>query len=1521
MNSRYTAGVGNAPAFGTAGTWTFSYQWTIDPVTVVNTGSVGRPTNYNVNYPDGRRIIFRNTGTIDPDFRGPWGVSDRFEQLNSGATECNVRLPDGGKVWFHANISTTVSGSGSTAKYTSVYTFSLKGIIDPYGLTTTITYPADGSLTVTEPAGRTIKVFSRTITNTSQGAYGDVVVDHITGSDGRSVQYNYTAYITANGTTRYTSLTSVVYFGDGSLTATYGYQPSNVDPNGRPLIKTCTDSMYDGPMWKIAYDFATGANGDGTTAVYGQLLREKHPNGTAVSTLTVNAKASNGYNSRTETRGDNPAGSGNPVRTFTYNTYLQKTATDFTGAVASQTYDSNYYLSSATDRVGNQTTFQSGPVTGIVSQVSYPIPGDVLPIGTQTVLNYSYTNNGPLYDNYYLASAPDGSSYTRDPKEQVTIITHADNSTETFTYNSFGQILTHKLQNGFTEAYSYGSTGLVLAYWDAAHSTSGNPTIWYQYDSLGRVSGMTEGRGTASGDTNYTTSFQYNTPGQLTKLTHPDGSSVQYNYNPNGTLAWTADERHPGAATDGTQRTSYTYDDYKRIRTVTTPLRASGDTTARTSTYFYDQVGSSEDYTRTVAAPTKVVSAGGKIVTTAYDVNLRTVSVTAVGDANVLSATTSYTYDSNGNVLTVKSPNGQSNGGATTYYYDLMNRVAHIDGAMSTDRNSNGHTIDFKYNPSGQTVQEIRVDDNIRYSSYDSMGRLTQQTGYGGEISSYTYDAEGNLKQVTDPYPAWYTYTYDALNRKISATYPADFAGTNRTESYHYDIANRLDKYTNQAGQIKTLAYDNRGRLTNASWSANGPTVTIGYDAARPTSIATSSGTTVAFGYDEANNRIFEDQTVTGLPTRRVQTDLDADGNRTDLLVKTGNTVNFANYFDYTSRNELLNIYDNSHAAFFKYTYDASGNVTQRLGQRLHDTTAFQYDALNRPILCSQSGLNGTNFATSHYDYNKWGLLQDTYRDEEGGKGERFTYGPLYQMASAVYSATQVNTSSPLNPVKSVTYNCGPLNRNGMTVTDNIAQTTTTTNYSLDNLNQYTGTQVNTNPVQSLTYDFNFNLASYLGWNYTYDAENHLTSVSGNGHSAQFVYDAVGRCVKRVLDGTTTIFTYDQWTAIAEWDGNGNLIATNAYGIGSDEILYRSAGSTQLFYKSDPMGNVKFLLDANGNGIEKNSYDAFGQPTITDWSGNVRGTSAYGNRFMFSGRDYISILGLYDLRNRIYDPVMGRFYQTDPIGFTGDTGGNFYRFADNNPVLGGDPSGLDGFFDSILGAFETAFTYVISNSNFGSGSSSGSSAVSDNPLALDGVSTTDAGPFGSGSAYPWSLYASSSLTFGAAFSQDSKWTPQGQFTIGATPSKFKSGAIFEITFVCPTCAQYQSYRLDQDWRGLTGIKNGKYQVTNVFILDKLLQHQQQITNGVTVKDEAGLWDSKGSRPGSGIPVRTGVLNFDPFYQEMVTAAYGKAKDTGNEVLLGVIQWRTDYSPGHAPSYRGIGTHAAIAPFSGSRFHQ
>jgi hypothetical protein len=65
-----------------------------------------------------------------------------------------------------------------------------------------------------------------------------------------------------------------------------------------------------------------------------------------------------------------------------------------------------------------------------------------------------------------------------------------------------------------------------------------------------------------------------------------------------------------------------------------------------------------------------------------------------------------------------------------------------------------------------------------------------------------------------------------------------------------------------------------------------------------------------------------------------------------------------------------------------------------------------------------------------------------------------------------------------------------------------------------------------------------------------------------------------------------------------------------------------------------------FVLDIDGNGLERYSYDAFGTSTVTDWNGtNPRSYSWYGNRFMFTGREYFPELGLYDYRFRFHHPA------------------------------------------------------------------------------------------------------------------------------------------------------------------------------------------------------------------------------------------------------------------------------------------
>jgi len=223
----------------------------------------------------------------------------------------------------------------------------------------------------------------------------------------------------------------------------------------------------------------------------------------------------------------------------------------------------------------------------------------------------------------------------------------------------------------------------------------------------------------------------------------------------------------------------------------------------------------------------------------------------------------------------------------------------------------------------------------------------------------------------------------------------------------------------------------------------------------------------------------------------------------------------------------------------------------------------------------------------------------------------------------------------------------------------------------------------------------NFNLREAPNWGGAFDAQNRLTGAAHGGGVASFTYDGLGRCVRRTTGTGTTLYTYDEWNPMLEWDQGGNRTAWTIYGAGADEILarYDYTGPGPLLYKQDKSGNVVGLLDSAGNIIEKYTYDTFGAPKITDWWGNPHVNAGnepqswYGNRFMFQGREYLSELAIYDYRNRFYHPGLGRFLQSDPTGFgAGDA--NLFRYCGNDPVNGSDPFGLEKNYEAHTSSTE-----------------------------------------------------------------------------------------------------------------------------------------------------------------------------------------------------------------------------------------
>jgi RHS repeat-associated protein len=139
-----------------------------------------------------------------------------------------------------------------------------------------------------------------------------------------------------------------------------------------------------------------------------------------------------------------------------------------------------------------------------------------------------------------------------------------------------------------------------------------------------------------------------------------------------------------------------------------------------------------------------------------------------------------------------------------------------------------------------------------------------------------------------------------------------------------------------------------------------------------------------------------------------------------------------------------------------------------------------------------------------------------------------------------------------------------------------------------------------------------------------------------------------------------------------------------------DEMVAQiTPGNNWRYFQYDARGHCTLQTDGSGDIMEQYDYDAFGFPYFYDRWGNTIGSSTWGNRFLFTGPEWISELRTYDFRNRMYQPELGRFMQPDPKQFAaGDY--NLYRYCHNDPVNRSDPMGLlspeahDKVFDNAL---------------------------------------------------------------------------------------------------------------------------------------------------------------------------------------------------------------------------------------------
>lgn len=648
----------------------------------------------------------------------------------------------------------------------------------------------------------------------------------------------------------------------------------------------------------------------------------------------------------------------------------------------------------------SKITAKQGDITDIVTR-QYDANGTLIKEVKEdgTIYTYSYDNMNRLVaesivsgdlektwsTDYSYGSVEINTGKGKETIQHVLITTekNPDGDILAVTYkDTLGKTVRQK-QNGLYVDYAYNDEGQIVASCQlGTNPDNANPVVTaYLYDKSGNASGQILNPGYDSSTGNFTVTS--------------DSLTQSMTYDSVGNVIST---------TDGIgNTTSYTYDAYGRVTSVTLPT--TSEETANVTTYKYDQFDAT---TKNGTTQTITTDALGRTSVTTYNMTLQPVSISDKGDGTVTAINQNYTYDSKGRTSEVKGSLGTS----TIYEYDGKDRVTtvHYKNASGVEELRTCYTYDKSDNVT--TMLDYTVSNGTatlyRYTgfTYDRLKRLTELVELNTNKAASDITAEEKAANTTK-------YTYDIDGNLLSVTYPESDWNV-ASLKYSYDQNKWLQNVTAVLKDgtevlIRSYTYDNYGSvaeikdyraLSNTGEKVNDPAYTVctyTYDAyRRPASMSYADSTDLntekeAYTYTYDKNSRLVRETIQNLYPEEVS-DRQNEVRSYTYDVR-GNLVQ-------TEVEDLLNMEESYVTA---YTYDAVGNrLTQtKTTSGQTETTQYTYNSLNQLLTSTTTKADGTVTETKTYQYDANGN-QIKEADSVSNTETLNAYDPAGRLASCI---------------------------------------------------------------------------------------------------------------------------------------------------------------------------------------------------------------------------------------------------------------------------------------------------------------------------------------------------------------------------------------------------------------------------------------------------------------------------------------------------------------------------------------